>query len=106
MYFSILKSSDIIIGNSSSGILEAPSARTPTLNIGNRQLGRVFGPSIFQCSLEKKHITKNISKILKLKNIRFKNPYYKKNISSKMISLCKKIVLKKKEVFKKFYDVK
>lgn len=106
MYFSILKSSDIIIGNSSSGILEAPSARTPTLNIGNRQLGRVFGPSVFQCSLEKKHITKNISKILKLKKIRFKNPYYKKNVSSKMISLCKKIVLKKKEVFKKFYDVK
>ena len=106
MYFSILKSSDIIIGNSSSGILEAPSARTPTLNIGNRQLGRVFGPSVFQCNLEKKHITKNISKILKLKKIKFKNPYFKKDVSSKMISLCKKIVSKKKEAFKKFYDVK
>ena len=45
-------------------------------------------------------------KNFKKKNIRFKNPYYKKNISSKMISLCKKIVLKKNEVFKKFYDVK
>ena len=106
IYFSILKSSDIIIGNSSSGILEAPSAKTPTLNIGNRQLGRVFGPSVFQCDLEEKQISKCILKILKKKNIRFKNPYYKKNISSKMISLCKKIVLKKKEVFKKFYDVK
>lgn len=106
IYFSILKSSDIIIGNSSSGILEAPSAKTPTLNIGNRQLGRVFGPSVFQCNLEEKQISKCILKILKKKNIRFKNPYYKKNISSKMISLCKKIVLKKNEVFKKFYDVK
>ena len=96
MYFSILKSSDIIIGNSSSGILEAPSAKTPTLNIGNRQLGRVFGPSVFQCDLEEKQISKCILKILKKKNIRFKNPYYKKNTSSKMISLCKKIVLKKK----------
>ena len=70
MYFSILKSSDIIIGNSSSGILEAPSAKTPTLNIGNRQLGRIFSPSIFQCDLDENQISKNILKILKLKKIK------------------------------------
>ena len=106
MFFSILKSSDIIIGNSSSGILEAPSAKTPTLKIGNRQLGRIFSPSIFQCDLDENQISKNILKILKLKNIKFINPYYKKNISTKMISLCKKIILEKNEVFKKFYDIK
>ena len=106
MFFSILKSSDIIIGNSSSGILEAPSAKTPTLNIGNRQLGRIFSPSIFQCDLDENQISKNILKILKLKKIKFINPYYKKNISTKMISLCKKIILEKNEVFKKFYDIK
>ena len=106
MYFSILKNSDIIIGNSSSGILEAPSAKTPTLNIGNRQLGRIFSPSIFQCDLDENQIYKKIFKILKLKKIKFSNPYYKKNVSSKMISLCKKIILEKNEVFKKFYDVK
>jgi hypothetical protein len=36
-----------LVGNSSAGIIEAPSARIPTLNIGNRQKGRVFGPSVF-----------------------------------------------------------
>ena len=76
------------------------------MNIGNRQLGRIFSPSIFQCDLDENQIYKKIFKILKLKKIKFSNPYYKKNVSSKMISLCKKIILEKNEVFKKFYDVK
>ena len=62
-----LKQSDLFIGNSSSGIIEAPIARVPTLNIGYRQKGRVFAPSIFGCSNNKKAIVKKINFILKLK---------------------------------------
>ena len=105
-YFNILKYSDIIIGNSSSGILEAPSAKTPTLNIGKRQSGRIFPPSIFQTDLNTNLISKSIIKILKIKKIEFKNPYYKKNISLNMVRLCKKILKEKNNNLKYFYDIK
>ena len=42
MYFNFLNNVDIVIGNSSSGIIEAPSANTITLNVGTRQEGRIF----------------------------------------------------------------
>ena len=41
-YYSLLKFSNLIIGNSSSGILEAPSFKIYTINIGSRQIGRIF----------------------------------------------------------------
>jgi UDP-N-acetylglucosamine 2-epimerase len=45
-YLSVLRESDVVIGNSSSGIVEAPSVKTATLNVGNRQDGRLKAPSI------------------------------------------------------------
>ncbi|MDO8804531.1 MAG: UDP-N-acetylglucosamine 2-epimerase, partial [Elusimicrobiota bacterium] len=48
-YLSLLKHSDIVIGNSSSGIIEAPSFFIPTVNIGDRQKGRVQGGTIINC---------------------------------------------------------
>jgi UDP-hydrolysing UDP-N-acetyl-D-glucosamine 2-epimerase len=45
-YLSLLSIADAVIGNSSSGIVEAPSVGTPTVNIGNRQKGRLRAPSI------------------------------------------------------------
>ena len=47
-YLSILKKAKFIIGNSSSGIIEAPVLGTPTINIGSRQSGRLMGQSIYQ----------------------------------------------------------
>lgn len=48
IYLYILKNADVIIGNSSSGIIEAPALGTPTINIGSRQSGRPFSPSVLQ----------------------------------------------------------
>jgi UDP-hydrolysing UDP-N-acetyl-D-glucosamine 2-epimerase len=45
-YLSLLTVSDLVIGNSSSGIVEAPAAGTPTVNIGDRQKGRLRAPSV------------------------------------------------------------
>lgn len=49
---------DGIIGNSSSGILEAPSLKVPTLNIGGRQDGRLRAKSIIDCGYNKVEIKK------------------------------------------------
>jgi len=55
-YLSALKLADVVIGNSSSGIIEAPAAGTPTVNIGSRQEGRPLAPSIISCKAERKSI--------------------------------------------------
>lgn len=49
-YLSMLRQADVVIGNSSSAILEAPSFRCPTVNIGDRQKGRVRAPSVIDCA--------------------------------------------------------
>ena len=57
----------MLIGNSSSGVLEAPSAKVPSLNIGNRQTGRVMANSVLNCDFNEKNIKKKISYLLKMK---------------------------------------
>ena len=104
IYHSLIKNVDLVIGNSSSGVLEVPSLKTPTLNIGNRQKGRLFSRSVFCCDNNKKEIEKKIKKILfsNLK-IKFDDIYYKKNTSILMFNKIKNI-LNKKNHTKKFYD--
>ena len=48
-YQSLLRLASAVIGNSSSGIVEAPSAGVPTVDIGMRQRGRIAGPSVIHC---------------------------------------------------------
>ena len=83
-YGELLYNFDILIGNSSSGIIEAPSANIATINIGDRQKGRVAGPSVYNVKGNNKNIYKMINKVLSNKKVVFKNPYYKKNILSNM----------------------
>jgi UDP-hydrolysing UDP-N-acetyl-D-glucosamine 2-epimerase len=77
-----LKHSACIIGNSSCGIIESPSLKTPTINIGSRQDGRPRAASILQCDFNEKEIRLNIDAYLSLNwhgkdgiGYRFKNPY-------------------------------
>lgn len=61
-YLSLLKISDLVIGNSSSGLLEAPYLMTPTVNIGNRQKGRARPASIFDAMPNANDIKNSIEK--------------------------------------------
>lgn len=63
-YLSLLREADLVLGNSSSGIIEAPTARTPTVNIGDRQRGRLKAPSIIDCAESADAITVAIEKAL------------------------------------------
>ena len=105
-FLSFLKIADVIIGNSSSGILEMPTFGKPTINIGDRQKGRVKSNSIIDVSSKKYLIKRKIdfvySKKFKIKNII--NPYKKLNTSKKIISIIKNINLEKYKN-KKFYDI-
>lgn len=48
-YLSLMKLADVVVGNSSSGIIEAPAVGTATVNIGDRQKGRLRSPSVIDC---------------------------------------------------------
>lgn len=78
-YFSTLLYCDGVIGNSSSGILEVPTFKKATINIGKRQLGREHATSVISCDLESnsilKAITESYSKEFKEKLNMVLNPY-------------------------------
>ena len=98
LYLSILKKSKFVIGNSSSGIIEAPSFRIPTVNIGDRQKGRVMCSSIINCQNTEKEIFTSIKKALNKKFIikirKVKSPYGSGRSAQKIVKILKKINLK------------
>ena len=63
-YLSLMKESALVIGNSSSGIVEAPSLAIPVVNIGDRQAGRHMCSNIIQCGIARQDIKKAIDKAL------------------------------------------
>ena len=100
-YLNVMKFSRMILGNSSSAIIESPSFNVPVLNVGLRQNGREFSKNIYNCSLNKNSIQKAVKKIIKIKikKNNQSNLNYKKNslinISNKIYSLAnQKIDLK------------
>jgi len=91
-YLSAVSLADVVIGNSSSGLSEVPTFHVPTVNIGDRQRGRVCGKTVISCGVAEKEITDAIQKALSqtFRNeiCNEKNPYEKKGTSER-----KKIVI-------------
>ncbi len=69
-YLGFLKNCSCLVGNSSSGLLEAPTFRIPVVNIGRRQVGRVRGNNVIDVAFNKEMITKSIKRAL---SSQFKN---------------------------------
>ena len=88
VYLSLLKHVDLVIGNSSSGILEAPYLKTPTINIGRRQDGREFSRSVFRCNYKKKDILAMINYIFNSeKKIKYDQLFGSGKASKKIIKI-------------------
>jgi GDP/UDP-N,N'-diacetylbacillosamine 2-epimerase (hydrolysing) len=96
-YLSCMAQVDGILGNSSSGILEAPSLKVGSINIGTRQLGRVQSESVINCVINKEHITSSIDKLysrgfqLVLDNCT--SPYGEGGASNKIIKMLREYKL-------------
>jgi len=107
-YLSAMKICDCVIGNSSSGLIEAPSFKKPTVNIGTRQDGRVRGENVIDCIAERSSILDAIEYALtdefKLSLKKIKNPYGGENASEKIAQVLKNTVLSSLRN-KKFYDI-
>lgn len=109
-YLSALKYADFMLGNSSSGIIEGPSFGIPTINIGNRQKGRIHGETVINVSTNKREIAKAIdlamSKAFRDKIKNAVNPYGDGNTVEKTVKVIKDHLFNKKiELAKKFYDI-
>lgn len=108
-YLSALRYCEMVIGNSSSGIVEAPSFQIPTVNIGDRQLGRARGVSVIDCgnSVEDIVMAVDRAKTMKDKNevTGLINPYEKEGTSQNIVAKIREFLLQGAQVKKKFYDI-
>lgn len=109
-YLSALYYSSMVIGNSSSGLVEAPTFHIPTVNIGNRQKGRLKAESVINCEPQCDSIFNAIQLAMtdKMKNLIMKsmNPYGDGHTSEKIVEKIKEVLFVKGVKLKKaFYDV-
>lgn len=107
-YLSALQYVSCVVGNSSSGIIEAPSFGIPTLNIGDRQKGRLKASSVVDCMAEYSDIREKLLFILSmhadLNSEKVVNPYYKENTAREILSVIRRTDLTQL-VQKSFYDI-
>jgi len=108
----VVKESAVIIGNSSSGIIEAPCLHTPTVNIGDRQRGRLMPDSVLCCEPDKENIVhairKAISDDFQKAAEKMTNPYGEGKTSEMIAAILKSIFEKEGgiRIVKDFYDLK
>ncbi|MDB3982319.1 UDP-N-acetylglucosamine 2-epimerase [Candidatus Pelagibacter sp.] len=109
-YFSLVKNCNVVVGNSSSGIIEIPSLRVGVVNIGDRQRGRVKSEAIIDCKPSSKDIIQSIIKCMNKKNqekiYKIKNPYDHKGTSKKIIEIIENKNSLENLIKKKFFDIK
>lgn len=74
-YLPLLAACDAVVGNSSSGLAEAPSVRTPTVDVGLRQAGRLAGPSVIHAEAEPEAISAAIARAMTGEVRGYDNPY-------------------------------
>lgn len=107
-YLSALKYVNAVIGNSSSGIIEVPSFGIPTLDIGDRQKGRLAAESVIHCGTEQKEIAEGLRTVLaekqKVVSKNCKNPYDKENTTKTILNIIKCYPLNQL-VQKTFYNI-
>lgn len=109
-YLSALKYAEFVIGNSSSGIIEAPSFGIPTINIGDRQKGRIQSETVINCAPNKKDIIDAMtlagSTSFKARIMTSNNPYGDGETSDKIVRITTDYLLNDIfEIKKSFYDL-
>lgn len=107
-FLSTVKICDAIVGNSSSGIIEAPSLGTATINIGDRQRGRIQASSVVNCKVDLKEILESFQKItdstFKKSLKRVQNPYGQGGTSDKIVQVISQVDFKDLKI-KNFHNI-
>jgi UDP-hydrolysing UDP-N-acetyl-D-glucosamine 2-epimerase len=110
-YLSLLKYADVMVGNSSSGMIEAPAFKLPVVNIGERQRGRIRAKNIIDVNkCQKARLIRAIRKALSVEFrkslMRMKNPYAQDgNASKKIVETLKSFNKKDVIMTKSFFNI-
>lgn len=91
-YFSAMYYAKVLIGNTSSGILEAASFGKYVVNVGDRQKGRVQSDNVFNCEFDESAIIEAFSKAIKLEQFSGENVYFKKGAADTIIKKIKEFL--------------
>lgn len=109
-YISGIKYCEFVLGNSSSGLYEVPALRKPTVNIGNRQKGRIMAKSVINCKADKDQIIKAMKQAVSkefaeiISNMEL--PFQGENTAYRIVKQIKQALYHEKiNLDKKFYDI-
>lgn len=103
-YFSVLKYMTAVLGNSSSGIIEVPSFGIPTLDVGDRQKGRIAADSVINCGYSAEEIKAGLARIISYGHKTIDNPYYKDGTCQAILDTIKSYPFDSLTQ-KQFYDI-
>lgn len=104
-YLSMIAQVDAVVGNSSSGLYEAPTFGKPTVNIGDRQKGRLQAKSVINCTNDAKQIYDAIQQAFLLDCKDVINPYGEGNASPFIVKTIKEVADFKALLQKHFYEM-
>jgi UDP-N-acetylglucosamine 2-epimerase (non-hydrolysing)/GDP/UDP-N,N'-diacetylbacillosamine 2-epimerase (hydrolysing) len=104
-YLNLMRRAAAVVGNSSSGLYEAPSFDVPTVNIGRRQEGRLRASSVIDCAPERAAIGAAIQKALALGPQGTLNPYGDGQAAARIVAVLKSIPDWSGLVYKRFQDL-
>ena len=105
LYFSTIAQVDAAVGNSSSGLYEVPSFQKPTVNIGNRQKGRIQASSVISCLPQADRIEQAIQMAMNTDCSQTVNPYGDGRSSDRIVKTLKNISNLKSLSPKRFFDM-
>jgi GDP/UDP-N,N'-diacetylbacillosamine 2-epimerase (hydrolysing) len=89
-YFTAIHFAKLIIGNTSSGILEAAAFGKYVVNVGDRQKGRLQSKNVLNAKFDKNEIIDAVNQALKLREFNGENVYYKQNVANTIIKIIKR----------------
>jgi UDP-hydrolysing UDP-N-acetyl-D-glucosamine 2-epimerase len=108
-YFSLMSLAAAMVGNSSSGLIEAPSFQLPVVNIGTRQRGRIRGTNVIDVGYERSAIIEGVRRAIS-REFREKlegqaNPYGSGNASERIVETLKRVNIDGRLITKRFIDI-
>lgn len=105
VYLPLMARCEAVVGNSSSGLLEAPSVRVPTVNIGDRQAGRTAGPSVIHAEAHPAYIRRALARAFAREVSSFDNPYGDGHSAERIVEALRAAPSRDQLIRKRFHDL-
>jgi len=105
LYLSTMACVDVVVGNSSSGLYEAPSLKKPSVDIGDRQARRVAASSVIRCGIERDQIINAIQAALAIDCSNVVNPYGDGRSALRIVSILRELISEGFVLRKRFFGL-